>query len=180
MTASLFFVQKGQWTWAIFIYAMGYFGLRQPEIFKEQDGAYAVTAADENSATPQEAKKDKYQKSSLSQSQAQELVQRLKEHMQLDKLYLDSDLTLPVLSQALNTSPHALSQVINEQLQKNFFDFVNEYRIDEAKHRLEKAEKGRMNVYAIALDSGFRSKSAFYSAFKRFTGMTPSEYREQV
>ncbi|MES9930149.1 MAG: helix-turn-helix domain-containing protein, partial [Candidatus Thiodiazotropha sp. 6PDIVS] len=74
-------------------------------------------------------------------------------------------------------SPNYLSQVINEQSGYNFFDFINRYRVDEAKRCLT-TPSGQSNVLSIALDSGFNSKSAFYTAFKRHTGQTPSQYRK--
>ena len=81
-----------------------------------------------------------------------------------------------MLAEAMDSTPHAVSQVLNEKLGLNFFDFVNEYRVKEAQTNISQTIGSRLNVYAIALDSGFSSKSAFYSAFKRFTGMTPREY----
>jgi AraC-like DNA-binding protein len=166
---------------AVLIYTMGYLGLRQPEIFKEEPArdpgnSQSSTVTESDSAS----QKEKYQKSSLDREQAAQLAVLLTEKMQKNSLYLDSQLTLPQLAGAIETTPHYLSQAINGHLGKNFFDFVNEYRIEEAKRRIGAVEKGRMNVLAIALDSGFSSKSAFYTAFKRHTGMTPSEYKQQI
>jgi AraC-like DNA-binding protein len=166
---------------ALLIYTMGYLGLRQPEIFREETernrGSSQSSTVTESDSVPQ---KEKYQKSSLDSEQAVQLAVLLTEKMQENSLYLDSQLTLPQLASAIATTPHYLSQAINGHLGKNFFDFVNEYRIEEAKRRIGAVEKGRMNVLAIALDSGFSSKSAFYTAFKRHTGMTPGEYKQQI
>ena len=161
---------------AILIYTMGYFGLRQPEIFKQTSSTIPGDHTSNDSA-PQ---KEKYEKSSMDNQQAAQLATQLQIKMQQDSLYLNSQLTLPQLAGMMESTPHYLSQAINGQLGKNFFDFVNEYRIEEAKRRIGKADEGRMNVFAIALDSGFSSKSAFYSAFKRYTGITPSEYKRQL
>lgn len=166
---------------AILIYTMGYFGLRQPEIFKKDTPIIPDNDKGENFSTSDSVpKKEKYEKSSLNKEHAVQLALQLQDRMQADSLYLDSQLTLPRLAKAIEITPHYLSQVINGHLEKNFFDFVNEYRIEEAKHRIARVEHGRMNVYAIALDSGFNSKSAFYTAFKRYTGMTPSEYKLKI
>lgn len=166
---------------AILIYIMGYFGLRQPDIFKKEISANQDKGASQI-FSPRDSipKKEKYEKSSLDSEQAAELAIQLKEKMQAEGLFLDNQLTLPRLAKAIEITPHYLSQVINGHLGKNFFDFVNEYRIEEAKHRIARVENGRMNVYAIALDSGFNSKSAFYTAFKRYTGMTPSAYKQTL
>jgi AraC-like DNA-binding protein len=165
---------------AILIYTMGYLGLRQPDIFQQ---AIPVNPSNiETTLNVRDAphQKEKYEKSSLDSEQAAQLAAQLQTQMQQDSLYLDSKLTLPLLARTMETTPHYLSQAINGQLGKNFFDFVNEYRIEEAKRRIQKADAGRMNVFAIALDSGFSSKSAFYTAFKRYTGMTPSEYKQKL
>jgi len=99
--------------------------------------------------------------------------------MEQEKLYLDAKLSLPRLSEALKVSSNYLSQVINEQLNHNFFDFVNGYRVEEAKGRLI-GDKGKSaNILTVANDAGFNSKSAFYSAFKKHTGMTPGEFRKR-
>ncbi|MEW8398601.1 MAG: helix-turn-helix domain-containing protein, partial [Candidatus Thiodiazotropha sp.] len=76
----------------------------------------------------------------------------------------------------LRISSNYLSQVINERAGQHFFDFVNRYRVEEAKLALA-GSTGRGNILAIALDAGFNSKSAFYTAFKRHTGQTPTQYR---
>jgi AraC-like DNA-binding protein len=97
--------------------------------------------------------------------------------MNKERPYLESQLTLPQLAQQLGISPNYLSQVINEQLQKNFFDFINEYRVAEAKSKLTADSTTKGSIADVAYDSGFNSKSAFYTAFKKHVGMTPSEFR---
>jgi AraC-like DNA-binding protein len=88
-------------------------------------------------------------------------------------------LTLPVLARQLDCSPNHLSQVINEKLNENFFDFVNRHRIEEAKRLLTQDERPQ-KILAIALDTGFNSKSAFYNAFKKQVHMTPAQYRSHL
>jgi AraC-like DNA-binding protein len=87
---------------------------------------------------------------------------------------------LPQLAEQLGLSPNYLSQVINERLEQNFFDFINWYRIEEAKHRLASPVGERDNIITLALDAGFNSKSAFYTAFKKHTAMTPSQYKKSL
>ena len=88
-------------------------------------------------------------------------------------------LTLPMLSRMIDVSPHYLSQVINEKLNKSFFDYINEYRVQETKEALTSSKSERFSILGIAMDAGFNSKSAFYNAFKRHTGMTPSQFKER-
>jgi len=73
-----------------------------------------------------------------------------------------------------------LSQVINENIGKSFFDFVNEYRVRETKKALADSRSEQFSILGIAMDAGFNSKSAFYTAFKKYTGMTPSQFKEQI
>ncbi|MEW8468085.1 MAG: helix-turn-helix domain-containing protein, partial [Candidatus Thiodiazotropha sp.] len=119
----------------------------------------------------------KYRKSVLDSEMAGMLLSELKSYMAREKPYLDNTLTLPQLSRQLDIPPHYLSQVINERLKQNFFDFINRYRVDDAKQHLDNPEQAGKNILAIALDSGFNSKSAFYTAFKKHTGMTPTQFK---
>ena len=100
--------------------------------------------------------------------------------MTQDKPHRDSQLSLPQLAEKLGVSVNYLSQIINEQLDQNFFEFVNAYRIDEAKEILIDKRREKENILTIALESGFNSKSSFYTAFKKQTGLTPGAFRKQA
>jgi len=76
-------------------------------------------------------------------------------------------------------TPHILSQVINEQLSSNFNDFINSYRVEEAKKMLMNPEMKNFTIASIAYDSGFNTLSAFNVAFKKFTGITPPQFRSK-
>lgn len=127
-----------------------------------------------------EAEKKKYEKSSLDNEQIPQLVQRITRYMTEQKPYLNGSLTLSELADALKLSTHHLSQILNEQLGKNFADFVNEYRVDELKQKLQDASLNHLKIEELAFDSGFNSKSVFNTAFKKSTGLTPSQFRKQV
>lgn len=122
---------------------------------------------------------EKYQKSRLRDERALEIEKQLVKAMETEKPHLKPDLTLTELSNLLSVTPHHLSQVINRELNKSFFDFVNEYRVQEAKRLLLSPESSYLSILGIALDAGFNSKSAFYAAFNKHVGMTPSEFRKQ-
>ena len=100
--------------------------------------------------------------------------------MEAEKPYLDADISLPELANKLEIPSHHLSRVINEQLGTNFFDFINQYRIEEVKARINNPEFDKLSLLGIAFDSGFNTKSAFNRVFKKMTGLTPSEYRRQI
>jgi AraC-like DNA-binding protein len=94
-------------------------------------------------------------------------------------LYKEPTLTVSDLAGALSVTPHNLSQVINTQFGKNFYDFVNTYRVEEAKRRLVNPKDTHLTILAIAEESGFNSKSSFNTFFRKHAGMTPSEYRKR-
>ena len=99
--------------------------------------------------------------------------------MEQEKPYLDNELSLPKLALSLDVSPNNLSQVIYERFSMNFFDFFNSFRIEEAKQQLINLDPKRVTILGVALDSGFNSKSAFYTGFKKHTAMTPTQFRKQ-
>lgn len=98
--------------------------------------------------------------------------------MDEEKLYLDSSLTIHSLANKINSNSKYVSQLINNDLNKNFVMFVNEYRIQEAKKLLLNKETGKLTIESIGYDTGFKSKSAFNRAFKKYTNITPSEFRK--
>lgn len=149
-----------------FVFALGYIGLKKPAV---------VTGTD---AMPPPAKK--YEKSTLTIERGDAYLKRLLELMEKEKPYTDNDLTLQKLAKTLAISPHHLSQMINEQLKQNFFDFINLYRVEEAKRMLVDPSRKHYSILAISEEVGFNSKSAFNAAFKKHTHMTPSEFRKII
>ena len=135
-----------------------------------------LSATRQTAAVVTDQAKKKYESSTLSAEQATYTQQRLLTLMETEKPYLQGKLTLPQLAKQLNITPNNLSQIINERLERNFFDFVNQYRIEEAK-KLLLADEQR-TVLDIALAAGFNSKSGFYKVFKQQIGLTPSAFRK--
>ena len=125
-----------------------------------------------------EPARKRYGNSSLNGTDAAAMMLGLRQLMQTAKPHLDSNLTLPQLAAKLNLSTHHLSQLLNEQLGRNFFDFVNEYRIAEVKRKLQDPALAHLKIEELAYGCGFNSKSVFNTAFKKFTGTTPSGFRK--
>jgi len=123
-------------------------------------------------------KTNKYKHSALTSEMSARILRRLTETMEQEKAYLSNNLTLPDLAEKISTSPNYLSQVINEQLQMNFFDYVNSYRVETAKQLLIKPLPHTHTILDIAMESAFNSKSAFYNAFKKQMGITPAEFKK--
>jgi AraC-like DNA-binding protein len=170
----------------VLIYTMGYLGLRQPAIFSRLEvDAGKTWPQEEIEAQHREpvswnSEHEKYKKSALDEDMSKALLVELESEMNINKPYLDGGLTLPQLAGRLGISTNYLSQIINEQLGQNFFDFINRYRIEEAKRHLADTNKGRINILTLALDAGFNSKSAFYTAFKKHTDMTPGQFKKSA
>ncbi|WP_417853970.1 helix-turn-helix domain-containing protein [Xanthomarina gelatinilytica] len=120
-------------------------------------------------------KKGKYNLSSESKS-----FIKIEKQIKQKKLYLNPNLNLQLLSKILNLSQGYISQTLNSNSQLNFNEYVNSLRIDDAKHMLKSTDFDNYTIVAIGLECGFNSKSSFYSAFKKFTNKTPSEFKKNV
>ena len=121
----------------------------------------------------------KYRTSTLDPERAEEIVPRLRSLMEEDKIFLDPDLTLKDLAQRLRIHSNHLSRIINERFEMGYNDYVNRYRIEEAKRKLADPAEMKKGISEILIETGFYSKSVFNTAFKRFTGITPSQYRRK-
>lgn len=117
----------------------------------------------------------KYEKSVLDEETKNNILLRIKEQIE-NKYYLSSTPSLPDLSKKINFSPNYVSQVINEKMNLSFLEMINKYRIEDAKAMILDKELNE-TIEGIAYSVGFNSKSTFHSAFKRFTGQTPSEFK---
>ena len=109
-----------------------------------------------------------------------ELSLQLERVMRESKPFLNPKLTLSALSEISGINSHLLSRIINEKYGKNFFKYINEYRIEEFKKIIERQENPNLTLLAIAYDAGFNSKTTFNTAFKKLTNQTPREYLKLV
>jgi len=148
----------------IFILALSYFGFVQPEIFNGTKSIKELIPF------------VKYKKTGLTQLLSAELKQKLDMIMDSNKPYLDHDLRLDDIANLLNVSRNHASQIINENYNLSFFDFINKYRVNEATRLLLNNEEMQLNITQIAYSSGFNSRASFYKAFKKFTNTSPTLY----
>lgn len=178
----------------LLVYAIGYRGLRQPEIFRHgvaprplvlharpapgPDPEPPATAGAEPAAP--ERSDARYDRSGLGEFEARQLGAALPALMLREHPYRDAELTLAALAERLGTTPHKLSEVLNRELAQGFHDFVNGYRVSEVCARLADPGTRHLNILALGLDAGFASKSTFNQAFKKLTGQTPSAYRRAL
>jgi len=124
-----------------------------------------------------EIKKRRYERSLLKGLDTEVVYDRLTYLMSVENIYQDFDLSLESLAQMMSITPHQLSQFMNERLGTNFRNYINSYRIEEAKKILV-TDTGK-NILTICYDVGFNSKSTFNLCFKKYTNMTPSEFRQE-
>jgi AraC-like DNA-binding protein len=122
---------------------------------------------------------EKYKSSHLDPERTEEYLRKLLYLLEMEKVYRDENISLQLLSEKSGIQPHYLSQIINEKMNKNFITLINGYRVIEAKKRLVDPKDGHQSILGIAFDVGFNSKAAFNRAFKKHTGMTPSEYKKK-
>ncbi|GJM33057.1 MAG: hypothetical protein DHS20C18_20580 [Saprospiraceae bacterium] len=115
--------------------------------------------------------------SNLSEAQLQQHLQQLHALMEKEQPYTDPTLRLSDLSLKLNIPAHQLSQILNQEVGKNFFQFINDYRVEAVKRYLLGPEYVNYTILAIALMCGFNSSTSFYRIFKQQTGVTPKEFR---
>lgn len=120
----------------------------------------------------------RYEKSGIDEEQMNEYEIALTTFMKKSKIYLDADLSLEQLASKMKMPKHHLTQLLNERLMKSFYNYVNEFRINEAIERLNNPATP-VNILSLAFDCGFNSRSSFNNYFKKITGHTPSAYRKQ-
>ncbi len=153
---------------SIFIILIGYYGLKQKQLFSFSEKELLIPVQ----------KPEKYSGSRLKEPDARLYLEKLTRFMEEEKPYLDPDLNLPQLAKGVNIPSHYLSQVINEYIGLNFFDFINHQRVEDVKSKMSDPQYNNFSILGIAFESGFNSKSAFNRVFKNITGSTPSEYKK--
>lgn len=158
-------------TVTVFTFFIGYFGAKQNAIFADNTETEST-----EEKTPQQ---NKYKKSALKKEQSDSYLEILLAHMEQEKPYLESKITLPQLAEQLDIHYNYLSQTINEQLNQNFYEFINSYRVEEFKKRMTDGDAQKLTLLGHAYESGFSSKSSFNEVFKKMTGSTPSQYSKQ-
>lgn len=164
---------------SLFIIWMSYFGTKQVQIFRansfpsEEEEEPHSDICEENN---RDAETPRYSKSSLNVENILEIHAALIKVLNEKQPYLNPELKLTDLAVLLGVHPNHLSQVINSQCGKSFYDLINERRIQEFIFRLKQKESKQYTLVALAFDCGFNSKASFNRNFKKYTQLTPSDY----
>jgi AraC-like DNA-binding protein len=146
------------------VYFLSFYGLRQQVLSQE------ILVDEVSPVIP-------YRHSHLSDEDKEQIKKSILRYFEKKEVYLNPDLNMDLLSKALKIPKYQLTEVLNTTIGKNFFQFVNAYRVEEVKRMLVDP-KNLYSIEAIGYECGFSSKSSFYKEFKRITGMTPAEYKK--
>jgi AraC-like DNA-binding protein len=157
------------------VYALSIWGFHQKQLISGYK-----TDSDTEEPDVDDSSSGKYVKSGLKSEDAKNYIENLVKYMNDSGVWKDSELSIAKLASQTSISKHQLSEVLNEYLGKNFYVFVNEYRVEYAKQLLMKKEYSNWSIIAIAYECGFNSKTAFNIFFKKHTQQTPSEFRKLI
>ncbi len=161
----------------ITVFVIGYFQLGQAEIYAGQPAVEVLQREPPPPEPAPEPKGPAYQRARLTDTEAMEVESRIKAAMTDKQLYKRAGLTLTELADEVAATPHEVSQVLSTRLERNFYTFINEHRIEHVKRALATTDRP---VLDLAFEAGFQSKSTFNTAFRKATGTTPSEFRQRA
>lgn len=184
-----FFIEINHWIalslyFTMAIFGLGLFGLGiyTPLRYAKEKDFKAFLEFLEKSNTPEAAKSSSSLLPSAARpikgDQVEKNKQKLIDLLEQEKIYRNPDLSLATLAGHLNTSPRSLSRTISEGTSMNFFELINSYRVKEVQRNLLSEDYKHYAILSLGLEAGFKSKSTFYDAFKKNTGMTPSQYKK--
>lgn len=161
---------KMSWIYWLGTFYLGFYAIQQKEIypFAPQELAEIEAIIEEKPLI-----------TSIAPSVDEARKEQLLRLMESEKPYLDPELSLPKLAQLMQCSTHELSHLINQGFERNFYQFINTYRIEESKRLLQDQKLDHLNILAIGFEAGFNSKTTFNTTFKQMVGMSPVEFRKR-
>ncbi len=165
---------------SIFVIVLGYYGFKQAPVFVDELTLSPGQGDERIELSMNDPLPERYKKSAINPEDVKKYADQLDELMQREKLFTNPELTLNKLASCLNISPNQLSQVINQHYKKNFYEFVNTYRVEEVIRILHSDAMKNTTMLGIGLDAGFNSKASFNRYFKKYTGKTPSAYFNDI
>ncbi len=153
---------------AVFLFYLSYQAYLHPNLFERLPESILKKGRKESNATTSRVTDDE---------ENGQMIERL---MSEDEHYLDHDLTISVFANSIGISPRKISSIINQDFKKNFNEWVNDFRVKKAKELMESDSENRYSIEGIGMESGFKSRSALYAAFKNKLGSTPGEFRKHL
>ncbi len=178
---------------SIYILVLGYFGLRQGDIFINNSNGAGTSSGRIVRNSEDSTEKGNHLEVGLGKlsklelgkvdgtdHEKQSFIIQLTKLMEEQKPFMDPEITLSKLAGMMHVSPEYLSQILNKQLQHSFFDYINQYRIEEFKIECLSSENAHLSIMGIAYNCGFNSKAAFYRAFRKYEMISPTEYMQRL
>jgi AraC-like DNA-binding protein len=138
-----------------------------------------ISLGNETQPEAKTVKETKTERPAITDERFDEMISQITAAMEKDKLYRDTELTLQELADHLDQPSYLVSQAINDGMNKNFYDLVNSYRVEEAKRLLIDARSMNYTILSVGYEAGFNSKTTFNTVFKKFTGYTPTAFRNK-
>ncbi|WP_320019508.1 helix-turn-helix domain-containing protein [Labilibaculum manganireducens] len=154
----------------VFVYILSIWGYRQHQLISNYKSVSLSKFIKPDS--------ERYEKSSLKEKQAENFTLILIDFMNKSEAWKDNELSIAKLSEQTDIPKHYITQVLNENLKKNFYTFVNEYRTEYAMKLILSPTHKNWSFIAIAYECGFNSKTAFNNFFKKYTNLTPTEFKK--
>jgi AraC-like DNA-binding protein len=167
-----------------YIYVVAIKGMGQPTLWqveasKNKEKIEEEITEAEKIQTSAKRSKEQLPGKAFSDEKTNEIIGSIILLMEKDKLYQEPELTLQILSDKLAIPAYQVSQTLNEGLKRNFYDLINSYRVEEAKRLLMDSKNKNFTILSVGFEAGFNSKTTFNTVFKKFTGLTPTEYRDK-
>ena len=156
----------------LWVFFLGYYSVRKTPFYR----SYHINGLDTLELENFSRQPEKYEKTRLREEEIPGLKKRLLDYLEESKPYLNKNLTIGELADAIEVPAYQLSQLINDQLRKSFFELINTYRVIEVKIRFFEPKYKNLTLLGIAMECGFNSKASFNRIFKQLTGQTPTEY----
>jgi AraC-like DNA-binding protein len=167
-----------------YVYLAVYKGILQPSIWQiQRDINKEIVEKEiheaEDLVTDANEQQESKAKAGLGDEKINELTAGITQLMEKEKLFQEPELTLRQLAHKLDVPTYQVSQALNEGMKKSFYDLVNGYRVEEAKRLLVDAKNRNYTILSVGFEAGFNSKTTFNTVFKKFTGLTPTEFRSK-
>ena len=167
----------------VYVYMAAMKGISQPSLWQVQRvSKKEVETEMQEAGNLESAVSDKtraFRKQALEDSKMDEIVGRINTLILKEKIYLEPELTLKNLAEKIQLPSYQVSVAINEKLKKNFYDLINSYRVEEAKRLLLDPKNKSYTILSVGFEAGFNSKTTFNTVFKKFTGVTPTDFRKK-
>jgi AraC-like DNA-binding protein len=156
---------------AVWVFFLGYYSVRKTPFYRSYRIEGIDTLDDE-----EETNSEKYEKTRLKEEEIEIISKKLNSYLLDEKPYLNKNLTIGELAEAIEVPAYQLSQLINGPLGQSFFELINSYRVEEVKKRFFDPKYSNLTLLGIAMECGFNSKASFNRIFKQLTNQTPTEY----